>query len=166
VLIVRIEETLPSGGTVTKDGLIETEGPVGEIAAVKSTRPEKRLNELIVMLDVAEFPGRIVTLLGLGLREKPGGTPESLHPVSGCNSHPDRLWSVEFARTASQKMKPCTSIVVTAADVCETNVLLSQVVRGPQYAAAFQSRSISEWIRCMQPGSEGPVQEKEVALGL
>jgi hypothetical protein len=106
VLMVRMEETLPSGGTFTKDGLIVTVGPRGRIVAVRSTRPEKRLYELIVMLEVAELPGRIGTLLGFGLREKAGGTPESLHAVRACNSQPERLCAGSVVRAESQKMKP------------------------------------------------------------
>jgi len=51
---------------------VGAEEPGGDIVAVKLTRPEKRLELLIVIFAVADLPGEIVTLGGVALREKLG----------------------------------------------------------------------------------------------
>jgi len=76
---------------------VGAEEPGGDIVAVKLTRPEKRLELLIVIFAVADLPGEIVTLCGVALREKPGehGYPacgqDILQAVRGCISHPEKL---------------------------------------------------------------------------
>lgn len=61
-------------------GLVES---TGVTVAVRGRGPEKRLKVLIVMFDVTDFPGRVVTTLGFALSEKAGDTPDSLQAVIG-----------------------------------------------------------------------------------
>jgi hypothetical protein len=72
-------------------GGIVTVGPEGETVALRGRDPEKILNEWMVILEITDFPGRIVSGFGLALREKSAGVFENLHAVSGCSSQPEKL---------------------------------------------------------------------------
>jgi hypothetical protein len=78
------------GFTLTVRGTV-TVGPVGDTVAVRLRSPENMLNEWIVMLEVVEPPGRMVTGFGFALREKSAGVLENLQAVIGCSSHPEKL---------------------------------------------------------------------------
>lgn len=67
------------------------EGPEGVTVADRGSGPENRLEVFIVTVAFTALPGRVVTDFGLALSEKPGDTPCSLHAVSGCSSHPEKL---------------------------------------------------------------------------
>ena len=84
------------GGTFTVDGFMVTVGPEGETFAVRDRGPVKRLFALIVMLEVADPPGRTVIMFGFALSVKNADTPDSLQAVSGCSSHPEKEWAVSF----------------------------------------------------------------------
>jgi hypothetical protein len=76
---VSVEFAIPHwlhGGTMTVDGrkvAVGVEDPVGVTVAVRGTGPEKRLYVLIVIVELADFPGRSVRVLGLALGWKIGG---------------------------------------------------------------------------------------------
>jgi hypothetical protein len=108
VVMFSVEETPHwlQGGTTTVDGLrvtVGAEGPDGETVAVRGMGPEKRLEVLMVMLEVADLPGVMVTAFGLALIEsRLGGVLDILQAVRGCISHPEKLWLESSAWSGSQ----------------------------------------------------------------
>ena len=52
---------LLQGRTLTVEGVIIANGPDGETVVLSARDPEKRLYDPIVIFEVADFPGRIVT---------------------------------------------------------------------------------------------------------
>ncbi len=78
-------------GTVTVAGFIVTVGPVGEILAVMlSGKLCQTLEAFMVIFDLDDPPGIIVSPAGFALRVKNDDTPCNRHPVSGCSSHPEK----------------------------------------------------------------------------
>jgi hypothetical protein len=68
-----ISVQLLQGWTRTVDGFkvaVGAEETMGETVAVRGTGPEKRLNTFTVIVELADLPGSIVTLLGFAFREK------------------------------------------------------------------------------------------------
>jgi hypothetical protein len=91
--MLRVANVIPQslqGLTLTVGG-IATVGPDGDTVAVRLRGPEKRLYEWMVMLEITELPGRIVTGFGFAVREKSAGVFENLQAVSGCSSQPEKL---------------------------------------------------------------------------
>jgi hypothetical protein len=80
---------LLQGKTLTVEGVMVAVGPRGETVVLSGSDPEKRLNELIVMFDTADWPGRIGMGFGLAEREKSADTPDNLQAVNACISHPE-----------------------------------------------------------------------------
>jgi hypothetical protein len=111
-----LELAVPPGATRTLGGVIVAVGEdptvfeEGETVVEKETLPEKRLNVLTVMVELADWLARMFRLLGLALRPKSAAVFEILHAVSGCNSHPEKLWAASVRWSGSQKMNPWTSI--------------------------------------------------------
>jgi len=72
-LTINVEFAMPHwlhGGTMTVDGWKVAVGvvePVGVTVAVSGTGPEKRLDVFIVMVELADLPGRRVRVFGLAL---------------------------------------------------------------------------------------------------
>ena len=79
------------GETVTVELVRVAVGPNGETVAVRVTDAVKRLVELIVILEVADLPGKVVRPFGLAATEKLGEIPDFLQAVRGCISHPEKL---------------------------------------------------------------------------
>jgi hypothetical protein len=141
------------GGTLTVDGFKVAKGvldPEGVTVAVRGRGPEKRLNVFTVMLDIPDFPGSIVTVVGFELSLNAGETPDNRQAVSACSSHPEYECDGSFAWSGSQYTKPWRSISVLRGLDCCASWYGSQTVPCPQYPAAFQSWSNSTWIECMQ----------------
>jgi len=77
-------------GTVTVAGFIVTVGPAGEtLAVILSGKLCHTLEAFMVIFDVDDPPGIIVSLAGFALSVKNGDTPCNRHPVSGCSSQPE-----------------------------------------------------------------------------
>jgi hypothetical protein len=81
---------------------VGVEEPAGETVAVSGTGPEKRLNAFIVIFEVPDLLGSMVTLPGVAFRVKLGAQNwpakhEILQPVSACNSHPEKEWPCSVA---------------------------------------------------------------------
>jgi hypothetical protein len=87
--VAKVIPQLLQGKTLTVGGIIIALGPTGETDVLKERDPEKILNELMVMFDTAEWPGRIVTGFGLAVREKSPETPDNLQAVNACISQPE-----------------------------------------------------------------------------
>jgi hypothetical protein len=70
---VNVELAIPhwlQGGTLTVDGrkvAVGVEVPEGVTVAVRGTGPEKRLDVFMVIVELADLPGRRVRVLGLAL---------------------------------------------------------------------------------------------------
>jgi hypothetical protein len=74
VAIVSLEVAIPPGATRTLDGVIVAVGAdptvaeVGVTVVENETLPEKRLNVLTVMVELADWLARTLRLLALALR--------------------------------------------------------------------------------------------------
>jgi hypothetical protein len=90
----------PFDGSTTLDGVIVATGigptmvelELGDIVVEKDTFPVKSMKVLTVIVDVAGWPAKTVMLLGLAVKWKSGAQYGTLHAVSGCSSHPEKLW--------------------------------------------------------------------------
>jgi len=97
VVTVRLEFAIPPEATMTLEGVIVAvgDGPTALDAAETTVEnvmlPEKRLNVLTVMVELADWLARTLRLFGLALRPKSAGLFEILHAVRGCSSHPEKL---------------------------------------------------------------------------
>jgi len=78
------------GGTVTVAGVIVTVGPAGKTLAVMgSGKLCHTLEAFMVIFDLEDPPGIIVSPAGFALSVKNDDTPCNRHPVSGCSSQPE-----------------------------------------------------------------------------
>jgi len=97
VATVRFEFAIPPEGTMTLEGVIVAvrEGPTVLEAAETTVEnvmlPEKRLNVLTVMVELADRLAKMPKLFGLALRPKSAEVFESLQAVRACSSHPEKL---------------------------------------------------------------------------
>jgi hypothetical protein len=94
------------GGVIVALGICPLAEIHGVIVTESETLPEKRLNVLTEIVEAADSP--VITGRGLGFAEseKSEEVLESRQAVSGCSSHPEKLWAASFRWSGSQDTNP------------------------------------------------------------
>jgi hypothetical protein len=96
----------------TLEGVMVTFGvcPRAEVHGVtvteNETLPENRLNVLTVIVEAADNPVITGRRLGFADSAKSEEVLESRQAVSGCSSHPEKLWAASFKWSGSQDTNP------------------------------------------------------------